>query len=115
FPSAQYPSLEAIIQEFLSGKGYEIDHGSFGVAGPVVNGEARITNLPWVISQIHLQEALHCPSVVLLNDLVAIASGVPHLQPQDLHTLNTGRIAKGGTMAVLAPGTGLGEAFLIWD
>lgn len=115
FHSAEFPSLEAIIERFLGGTDYQIERASFGVAGPVVDGEARITNLPWVIRRASLGDALHCGHVALLNDLVAIASGVPHLEPGDRSTLNEGRPERGGTLAVIAPGTGLGEAFLIWD
>jgi glucokinase len=88
---------------------------SFGVAGPVVSGKAKITNLPWIIDESQLQEALNLASVDLLNDLEAIACGVPLLGPEDLYTLNEGVEISQGTKAVIAPGTGLGEAFLTWD
>ncbi len=92
-----------------------MQRASFGVAGPVVNGRAAITNLPWVIDETRLKEELHLSSVLLINDLVAVASAVPHLQPDDLRTLNVGQSAAGGAIAVIAPGTGLGEAFLTWN
>jgi glucokinase len=85
------------------------------VAGPVVAGRATITNLPWVVDEEQLQAALNLSFVHLLNDLEAIAHAVPFLEPADLHTLNEGQPAPGGTIAVIAPGTGLGEAFLTWD
>jgi glucokinase len=85
------------------------------VAGPVVAGEARITNLPWVMHEEQLRKALHLRSVSLLNDLEAIAYAVPALQPDDLHTLNAGQPEPHGTLGVIAPGTGLGEAFLTWQ
>ena len=115
FPSADYPSLEALVQEFLAQHNFAINRASFGVAGPVVAGHANITNLPWVMDETQLQQALHIPSVRLLNDLDAIAHGVPYLQQQDLHTINTGQAVSKGAIAVIAPGTGLGEAFLTWD
>jgi glucokinase len=115
FPSANYPSLEAFVQEFLAQHDFSVDHASFGVAGPVVAGRATITNLPWVMEESQLQQALHIPSVRLLNDLDAIALTVPFLQSQDLHTLNEGQPISGGAIAIIAPGTGLGEAFLSWD
>jgi glucokinase len=68
-----------------------------------------------VISAPELQTALNLSSVTLLNDLQAIATGVPFLQSQDLHTLSAGQAVPQGTIAVIAPGTGLGEAFLTWD
>jgi glucokinase len=115
FPSAQYPGLEAVVQEFLKQRNFSIDHASFGVAGPVVAGSATITNLPWMMDEKQLQKELDIPSVRLLNDLDAIAHAIPFLEPQDLHTLNEGQPISKGAIAVIAPGTGLGEGFLTWD
>lgn len=114
-PSARYPSLESLVREFLDKVGLPIDHASLGVAGPVIRGRATITNLPWVIDEGELREALGLSSVRLLNDLEAIAYWVPRLTPSDLYTLNQGEANPGGTMAVIAAGTGLGEAFVTWD
>jgi glucokinase len=115
FPSGRYASLEAMVGEFLSKVDVQIERASFGVAGPVVAGRAAITNLPWTIVERQLQEVLDLSSVKLLNDLAAIAYAAPVLKPSDLHTLNQGEPVPGGTLAVIAPGTGLGEAFLTWD
>jgi len=115
FPSADYPSLEALAHEFLSQVNLKVEQASFGVAGPVVAGRVTITNLPWVIEETQLQATLNLSPVRLLNDLEAIAHAVPFLEPDDLHTLNEGEPAPGGTIAIIAPGTGLGEAFLVWD
>ncbi len=115
FASARYPSLEALVQEFLGSVRSPVFAACFGVAGPVMHGQARITNLPWVIDEGRLSEALHLTSVRLLNDLDAIAHAVPTLQPVDLETLQAGSAVSGGAIAVIAPGTGLGEAFLTWD
>ncbi len=123
FPSGNYPSLEALVGDFLAqvvedasrGGEVSIDRASFGVAGPVLAGRATITNLPWVMEEDQLATKLALSSVHLLNDLLAIAHAVPMLEPTDLHTLNEGEPASGGAIAVVAPGTGLGEAFLTWD
>lgn len=115
FPSAGYENLEAIVQEFLARVNMPIDRAVFGVAGPVVGNQATITNLPWVIRVMRLQEVLGIERVDLLNDLQAIAYAVPHLQPEDIHTLNDGDPVPHGPIAVIAPGTGLGEAYLTWD
>ncbi len=115
FPSAQYPSLEALVQQFLERARFPVSGACFGVAGPVMNGQSRITNLPWVIDEGRLGEALHLPSVRLLNDLDAIAHAIPTLQPADFEALHAGIPVSGGAIAVIAPGTGLGEAFLTWD
>jgi glucokinase len=115
YTSVDYPGLEALVQEFLAQHDFPIDRASFGVAGPVVDDRATITNLSWMMDKNQLQQTLHIPSILLLNDLDAIAHSVHYLESQDLHTLNEGQVVSGGTIAVIAPGTGLGEAFLTWD
>ncbi len=115
FPSASYASLEALVKEFLAQISIPVDRASFGVAGPVLAGRATITNLPWVIDESQLQRALNLSSVHLLNDLEAIAHAVPSLEPGELHTLHQGQAVPKGNIAVIAPGTGLGEAFLTWN
>ena len=115
YASVDYPDLESLVHEFLAQHDFPIDRASFGVAGPVVAGHASITNLSWMMDEHQLQQALHIPSVRLLNDLDAIAHSLPHLEAQDLHVLNEGQRVSGGAIAVIAPGTGLGEAFLTWD
>lgn len=115
FPSQQYPSLEACVEAFLAGREVRISRASFGVAGPVTGDRAKITNLPWVIDAGQVSAGLRGAPVHLLNDLAAIANAVPHLGPDDVHTLSPGAPAPGGSIGVIAPGTGLGEAFLTWD
>lgn len=115
FQNRNYDSLEAIIYEFMRDNPKSITSASFGVAGPVVKGRAHITNLPWIIDQAAIQKAFDFPHVHLLNDLEAIASAVPHLSGEDLVTLNEGTPEAHGAIAVIAPGTGLGEAFLVWN
>jgi glucokinase len=118
-PSARYSSLETLVRDFLTQAelraDWRIERASFGVAGPVVNGQAKITNLPWSIEETRLEAALGIPTVRLLNDLEAIANAVPYVEPGDLHTLSEGVPAPNGAIAIIAPGTGLGEAFLTWD
>lgn len=114
FPSGDHSSLEEIIAAFLANNPADIQFASFGVAGPVVNGRARITNLPWVIDSAVIGQTFHIPQVHLLNDLEAVASAVPHLRPDDLATLNEGVAIPHSPIGVIAPGTGLGEGFLVW-
>ncbi len=113
--STRYPSLEAIVREFMREHDCVIASACFGVAGPVVAGKATITNLPWVLEERNLAQALGIPSVRLLNDLTSLACAVPFLEPAELHTLNAGHPLPGGALAVIAPGTGLGEAYLTWN
>lgn len=114
FKSADYPSLKAVIARFLSDVGVSVDRAVFGVAGPVVGGQSSVTNLPWVISEATLQQALGLKMVKLVNDLEATAYGVPHLSAKDLSLLNDAP-PRSGTKAVIAPGTGLGEAILFYQ
>jgi glucokinase len=115
FASSQYPDLAALASAFLTQAKLDVDHACFGVAGPVVNGRATASNLSWRIDQAALKKELQLQSVVLINDVEASAEGVPLLKPKELHCLNKGEEIKGGAKAIIAPGTGLGEAFLTWD
>lgn len=115
YRSGDYLSLEAIIEDFLRGKSATIERAGFGVAGPVINGRSRITNLSWSVDTNALSHTLGGPPVTLLNDLEAIATAVPHLDGDDLVQLKPGEAEPGAPIAIIAPGTGLGEAFLIWN
>ncbi len=115
FHSAKYPGLEEVVQEFMGQAKRPATAACFDVAGPVIGGHARLTNLPWVLDEATLQRRLGLKRVILLNDLKALAYAVPHLLPVDLHVINTGTPEPHGPIAVIAPGTGLGEAFLIWS
>lgn len=114
FESARYGSLEAILFEFLRETKAKPRAASFGVAGPVKDRRAQITNLSWVIDAASISDSFEIPEVYLLNDLRSIATAVPHLQDHDLVTLNPGVPVKRGNIAVIAPGTGLGIGFLVW-
>ncbi len=115
--SADYPSLQAIVKQFLAKVDKPVDGACFAVAGPVIEGRVKTTNLPWVIEQSALARALHLDlkSVKLVNDLEAVARAVPILRPCDVQTINSGEPVSKGAIAVIAPGTGLGESFLTWD
>ena len=113
FRSGEFPSLEAVVDKFLGQIKKSATHGCFDVAGPVIKGQAQLTNLSWSLAEDSLADNLGLKKVVLLNDLKALAYAVPHLQAADIHTINPGKREADGAMAVLAPGTGLGEAFVI--
>lgn len=114
YRSAAYPDLDAIVKVFLAEAGQGAAYGCFDVAGPVVNGRATITNLPWIMEEAALATSLGLRRVMLLNDLQAVAYAIPGLGPADRTTLNVGEPEARGPIAVIAPGTGLGEAFLVW-
>ena len=113
--SADYPSLQALVTEFLEFVKTPVERACFDVAGPVINGRVKITNLPWVMDEASLAKDLNLKSVHLMNDLEAVARAVPILRPIDVATLNVGEPVSKGAIAVIAPGTGLGESFLAWD
>jgi glucokinase len=115
FHSADYHSLEDIVRAFIERTNRPVEAACFDVAGPVIDGRAHLTNLPWVLDEGMMQQTLNLKRVMLLNDLKAVAYAVPHLLPEDVHTINEGRAEPHGSMAVIAPGTGLGEAFSIWN
>jgi glucokinase len=115
FSSNDYTGLESVIAEFLKGRELPIEAAAFGVAGPVINGVCRATQLPWIVSQASLQDVLKVRDVWVINDLEATAYGVPSLREEQLVILNTGQRVEGGNLAIIAAGTGLGEAALVWD
>jgi glucokinase len=115
FESGAYGSLEAVIREFLRDAGATPSAAAFGVAGPVGGGRSQITNLSWAIDAEAIGAAFGIPRVSLLNDLESIALAVPRLRGDDLATLSPGAGEARGNRVVVAPGTGLGIGFLIWD
>ncbi len=115
FPSKNYESLEDVVNDFLNGRSQKPLVASFGVAGPVMGNEAKVTNLPWHINTEKIQAKTGIPQAFLLNDLESIATAVPHLSADDIATINEGKRNPTGAIGVVAPGTGLGEGFLIWN
>ena len=115
FRSSDYPALQPVVEAFLATTGGHATSGSFCVAGPVIKGRAHMTNLPWDLDEAALCRGLGLQRVSLLNDLQAIAHAVPHLQPEETVEINAGVAVEHAAIAVLAPGTGLGEGFLIWN
>jgi len=114
FHSADFKGLQPIMQAFLANTGAQADAACSDVAGPVVGGRAHLTNLPWNLEERSLRQELGVRRIDLLNDLQAIAHAVPHLQPDDTQLINVGHGQPHAPIAVMAPGTGLGESFLIW-
>jgi glucokinase len=115
FHSADYSSLQAMVAEFLCQIKMSVDVASFDIAGPVINGRVKTTNLPWVTDESSIAKDLDLKSVHLMNDLEAVARAVPILRTADVCTLNEGERVPNGLIAIIAPGTGLGESFLTWD
>jgi glucokinase len=114
FPSRNYHGLEAVVREFLSVAPVPITAAAFGIAGPVFHNRVQATNLPWMIDGDALRDELKAP-VVVLNDLEAAGWGLPQLAREQLFVLQPGTPLETANRALLAPGTGLGEAILFWD
>ncbi|HEX2229605.1 MAG TPA: glucokinase [Candidatus Binatia bacterium] len=115
FPSKEYPGLEPVLHEFLTHGVNKISTACFGVAGPVVEGSVKTPNLPWIIDALELKNQLNLPSVALLNDLEAAAFGIFTLEADEFICLNEGSARRPANKALIAAGTGLGEALLYDD
>ena len=115
FPSREHKELGEIVTEFLQGSPTRPQVACFGIAGPVLNGRVETSNLPWVIERDRLARQIELPDTLLINDLEASAWGIGGLGQTDLVSLNRGSEQASGNQAVIAPGTGLGEAGLYWD
>ncbi len=112
YPSASHAGLEEILEDFLGGERRHPRFAGLGVAGPVQNGRARITKLPWSIDVAALSKRFRPISFRLVNDFVANALGLSYLRPRHLRTLARGRPEENGPIALIGAGTGLGEAGL---
>ncbi len=115
YTSADYASFTEILTDFSMHTDTTCAAACFGVAGPVSAGRSRITNLPWTIDAGELEAIFGWPRVRLVNDLEAIAWGIGALEEQDYCTLNDGQPEAAGNQAVIAAGTGLGQAGRVWD
>ena len=115
FPSAEYPSLSAIIQEFLQDEKGHIPAACFGVPGPVRYGRAKPTNLNWGVDAAEIEREFCIPQVSIVNDLEANAHGISELDSEDLSVIQEGPAEPGGNRCVVSPGPGLGEGGLFWD
>lgn len=112
FRTRDFSSADEMIEQFIAGTARP-DKICLGVAGPVAEGMVTMTNLDWKLNEKIMSESFNLP-VVLLNDLEATAYALPLLGSADSHSIHKG-VTKNGNRAVIAPGTGLGEAGLYWD
>jgi glucokinase len=115
FPSREYAGLDEIVAKFVDTANVWPDSACFGIAGPVRNGRVEASNLPWVVESKRLADELRLKKALLINDLEANAWGIPYLDPKDVVSLNQVKGNPVGNQAVIAAGTGLGEAGMYWD
>lgn len=116
FVSQNFETFNDVIRKFIQmSPDAVITSASFGIAGPIIDERCQTTNLPWNISAQNLREQLEIDNVYLLNDLEATAYGMLYLCDDDFLELNPNAIASKGNCAVIAAGTGLGEAILYFD
>ncbi|WP_319586987.1 glucokinase [uncultured Desulfobulbus sp.] len=111
--NAGFADFDSLLREFLGAEKPAPATVCLGVAGPVMANAVKMTNLNWSINAAGLQAHFGFDQAHLINDLVATAMGALHLPPKDLQCLNPGKKQDGAAMAVLAPGSGLGEAFVL--
>ncbi len=113
FQNALYPTFDDLLHEYLTHSSCSATDACFGIAGPVTAKAVKMTNLNWSIDADALKARHSFSQVFLINDLVATATGALRLNESDLHPLNRGVATASAVIAVLAPGSGLGEAFLV--
>ena len=114
YPTNEFHSFNQILDSFAAdvGSGFVVEAAAAGVAGPVIGDVVRLTNVDWDIARTHIASHLKTDRVQLLNDLEAMALGAPVLGPEELLELQRGTPCSDGNAAVIAAGTGLGQAYL---
>jgi glucokinase len=118
YPAPEFPSLDAVVAKFLEVDDVDrsqIAAACFGCPGPVRNGRLKLTNLPWVLDTREMALSLKIEHIFLINDLEANGYGIPELAADKIFTLHKGDASSVGHRGLIAAGTGLGEALLIWD
>ena len=115
YPSREFQSLSDLLRRLRNEHPATIAAAAFGVAGPVVDGSSKLTNLGWMIDSREISSLLKLKHVGLINDLGATAYGSLRLAQNEMLALNKGTPQRHAAIAVIAAGTGLGEGGLIWD
>jgi glucokinase len=121
FHARDFRGLTQVVEAFLEeckqtlGQSPDVLAACFGVPGPVRHGRLRLTNLPWELDSSLLAVELKIPHVFLINDLEANGYGIPELAPDQILVLSKGDPTQQGNRGLIAAGTGLGEAILVWN
>jgi glucokinase len=114
-PSHKYSTFESLVADFLKHANAKIDAACFGIAGPIIDGQVKATNLPWTISSADLAREIGTPRVRLLNDLEATCYSILVLEPSEMECIHPGVEDPRATKVIIAAGTGLGEGVIFWD
>lgn len=112
YPTRDFATAEMLLHRFLEDTREGVSAISLGVAGPVCDDLAQVTNLPWKISSETLKDEFQVSHVSLVNDLTAVCAGIPVLEDEDLLTLHEGAAPENDMLGVIAPGTGLGVGMI---
>ncbi len=115
YSSREHDNLGEIVHKFVAAQPQRIEGACLAIAGPVKDGKVSTTNLAWTVDAVRLARELGLDSIELINDLEAIGHGLPQLGPDDLATLAPGAAQAQGNRAIIAAGTGLGQAGCYWD
>ncbi len=121
YSARDFPGLVQVVEAFLAeceqflGQPADVLSACFGVPGPVRHGRLKLTNLPWVLDSGQLAIDLKIPHVFLINDLEANGYGIAELNPDQILVLSKGDVDAEGNRGLIAAGTGLGEAILVWN
>lgn len=115
YSSRSAGSLPELLAGFLGNEHPPVDYACFGLPGPVGGRRVKLVNLPWEVDADALGGTFGFRGTFLINDLLANAHGIGELAPADFALLHKGDRAAAGNMAVISPGTGLGEAGIFWD
>jgi len=114
YPSSDHSSLVDVIRRFRERHAEPVVRACFGIAGPVQDGACRTTNLPWTVTEQGISEECRIERVTLMNDLAATATAIPILPESDFEALNPQSPESNATIGLVAPGTGLGIALLVF-
>lgn len=118
YPAHNFARLDDVVTDFLAVDNVDrsaVAAACFGCPGPVRDGRLKLTNLPWILDTRELSKSLSIEHIFLINDLEANGYGIPELAPDKIFTLHEGDASAVGHRGLIAAGTGLGEALLIWD
>lgn len=115
YASQEFRALEELLQEFLGSHSHKVEFASLSIAGPVINGTCKATNIPWNVDSASVSSQLGFSNTWLINDLEANAHGITHLSEDEYVVLHAGKPGMHGNACVVSAGTGLGEAGMFWN